>query len=210
VTDRSSEFQRSPARDAVLALLTTASAEGIPISAILALPGIVSRDAADHILYRMVRDGEIERPSRGRYVRASTAMPDKMQSQTAPARTPPAAPSIAERASHSETALPAPKRKAAAPRPEPMQSSRTVPAGQAEILPQGRGKWEESRLGPRPGRPTVTTADPLDLDTFCARVGCLFTRHHLSPPLSSPRRRSRVGLRWNSAAAVSAHDRALS
>jgi len=184
VTERSSEFHRSPAREAVLVLLATASAEGIPISAILALPGVGTRDGLDHLLSRMVQDGEIRRPSRGRYVRASTAMPDRMQPQTAPARTPPAAPSMAERASHGETALPALKRKAAAPRPEPMQSSWTVPAGKAEILPQARGKWEESRLGPRPGRPAVTTADPLDLDTFCARVGCAYVKHGLCPPFA--------------------------
>ena len=31
-----------------------------------------------------------------------------------------------------------------------------------------RSEQAESRLGPKPGRPAVTTADPLDLDTFCA------------------------------------------
>jgi hypothetical protein len=42
----------------------------------------------------------------------------------------------------------------------------------------------QNRLGPRPGRPTVTTADPLDLDTFCARVGCAYVKHGLCPPFA--------------------------
>jgi len=71
VTERSSQFQRSPARDYLLDLLATAPAEGIGIAAILNNPGIGTRGAADMLLMRMVKAGEIERPSRGRYALAS-------------------------------------------------------------------------------------------------------------------------------------------
>ena len=64
MTERSSEFQRSPARDYLLDLLATAPAEGISIKAILNIPGIGTRGAADMLLMRMVKAGEIERPSR--------------------------------------------------------------------------------------------------------------------------------------------------
>ena len=75
-------FERSPFRDAVLELIARAPAEGIPISAVLALPGAGSRDAVDHLLCRMVGADEIERCARGRYVLAGT-----LQRQAAP--TPP-------------------------------------------------------------------------------------------------------------------------
>jgi hypothetical protein len=70
VTERS-EFQRSPARDYLLDLLTTAPAGGIGIAAILNIPAIGTRGAAAVVLMRMGRAGEIERPSRGRYALTS-------------------------------------------------------------------------------------------------------------------------------------------
>jgi hypothetical protein len=39
-----------PPRDDVLELIASAPAKGIPISAVLALPGAGSRDAVDHLL----------------------------------------------------------------------------------------------------------------------------------------------------------------
>ena len=203
-------FARSAARDAILARLATAPREGVDVATIMGLPSLVdhTRAALDNLLHRMVNAGEVERVGRGRYVGATAAMPERMQPQTAPPRTPPAAPSIAERASHGETALPSPKRKAVAagPRPEPMQSSRTVAAGKAEILPQARGKRDDARFGPK--RPADTWDDdreavaavwtsrsvpedrrdpkrpatPAEIDAFCARVACLCVKYALSPP----------------------------
>ena len=46
-------------------------AEGIGIAAILNIPGIGTRGAADMLLMRMVKAGEIERCGRGRYALAS-------------------------------------------------------------------------------------------------------------------------------------------
>ena len=146
MTEAETSKQRSAARSAVLDVLAGAPPEGLAVAAIMALANVVSRDAADHLLYRMVRDGEVERRGRGRYVRASTAMPDRMQPQTAPARTP----------------------------VEP----------EVEKLLQAVGKREESRLGPKPGLAAVRTADPLDLGTFCARVGCAYVKHGLCPPFA--------------------------
>jgi hypothetical protein len=174
MTEAETSKQRSAARSAVLDVLAGAPPEGLAVAAIMALANVVSRDAADHLLYRMVRDGEVERRGRGRYVRASTAMPDRMQPQTAPARTPVERPSYAV----SETALPVPKRASEAP--VPIQSSRT----EVEKLLQAVGKREESRLGPKPGLAAVRTADPLDLGTFCARVGCAYVKHGLCPPFA--------------------------
>jgi hypothetical protein len=83
MAEMTENFERSPFRDDVLELIASASAKGIPISAVLALPGAGSRDAVDHLLSRMVSAGEIERCARGRYVLAGT-----LQRQTALAAPP--------------------------------------------------------------------------------------------------------------------------
>jgi hypothetical protein len=48
-------------------LLAAAPAEGVPIATILQIPSVGSGDGVDHLLHRMVLDGEIERRGRGRY-----------------------------------------------------------------------------------------------------------------------------------------------
>jgi hypothetical protein len=60
-------FLRSPHRDAIVELLTTAPADGVPVTAIMQIPGVGSRDNADHLLMRMVKAGEVIRVARGRY-----------------------------------------------------------------------------------------------------------------------------------------------
>jgi hypothetical protein len=76
-------FERSPFRDDVLELIAGAPATGIPISAILALPGAGSRDGVDHLLARMVMAGEVVRCGRGRYV-----VPSRRRAQPAIETTP--------------------------------------------------------------------------------------------------------------------------
>ena len=63
-------------------------------------------------------------------------------------------------------------------RPSPIQSRRTAAVGtsEAEMILHAMGKFD----GPEPGK--AVAADPLDLGTFCARVGNLYVKHGLSPP----------------------------
>jgi hypothetical protein len=146
-------FERSPFRDDVLELIASApAAKGIPISAVLALPGAGSRDAVDHLLGRMVVAGEIERCARGRYARRY------LQPQTAPA-------------------APTPPQRRIEPRvtgavPTHRTSGRAHHALANEILFE--------KLGLAPTQPAIV--DPADFDKFCAQVGCVCTKHGLSPP----------------------------
>ena len=63
-------------------------------------------------------------------------------------------------------------------RPSPIQSRRTAAVGtsEAEVILHAMGKFD----GPEPGK--AVAADPLDLGTFCGRVGNLYVKHGLSPP----------------------------
>ena len=62
-------------------------------------------------------------------------------------------------------------------RPPPIQSRRAAAVGsEAEMILHAMGKFD----GPEPGK--AAAADPLDLGTFCARVGNLYVKHGLSPP----------------------------
>ena len=63
-------------------------------------------------------------------------------------------------------------------RPSPIQSRRTAAVGtsEAEMILHAMGKFD----GPEPGK--AAAADPLDLGTFCGRVGNLYVKHGLSPP----------------------------
>ena len=69
----STPFARSLARDNILAFLATAPPEGVDVASIMAIPSLVdhTRAALDNLLHRMVKAGEIERPSRGRYALSS-------------------------------------------------------------------------------------------------------------------------------------------
>ncbi len=63
-------------------------------------------------------------------------------------------------------------------RPSPIQSRRTAAVGtsEAEMILHAMGKFD----GPESGK--AVAADPLDLGTFCGRVGNLYVKHGLSPP----------------------------
>jgi hypothetical protein len=63
-------------------------------------------------------------------------------------------------------------------RPSPIQSRRTPADGtsETEMMLHAMGKFD----GPEPGK--AVAADPLELGTFCARVGNLYGKHGLSPP----------------------------
>jgi hypothetical protein len=57
-------FERSRFRDDVLELIASAPVTGIPISAVLALPGAGSRDGVDHLLARMALERDEVRLNR--------------------------------------------------------------------------------------------------------------------------------------------------
>jgi hypothetical protein len=230
VTERSSEFQRSPARDAVLVLLATASAEGIPISAILALPGVGTRDGLDHLLSRMVQDGQIERPSRGRY-----ALTSQISAPAAPQREKPdhvhrpagglrhprdlaeppggasqrtggrlrssadtggrrdnrvlgdgrlqddTAPPLSRTGTRHGDAFHPRKASNRTAIPEPVEAGLTKEA--AEILADRLGTAGEFFRDQDCFRPArAVTIDTAAIDTLCARIGCLCTKHNLCPP----------------------------
>jgi hypothetical protein len=67
VVGEAAEVQRSEVRARVLVALASAPPEGLKVQAIMEEAGIRSRDAADQLLLRMTRDGDIDRPSRGMY-----------------------------------------------------------------------------------------------------------------------------------------------
>ena len=146
-------FERSPFRDAVLELIASVPAAGIPISAVLALPGASSRDAVDHLLCRMVVADEIERCARGRYVLAGT-----LRRQTAPA-----APTPPQR--HIE--------------PPATEGRPAWDKDNSEVL---AALWASRGIPYDRGPKRPATIEPADIDTFCAQVGCLCTKHGLSPP----------------------------
>jgi hypothetical protein len=146
-------FERSPFRDDVLRLIAGAPVSGMPISAVLALPGAGSRDGVDHLLARMVLAGEIVRCGRGRYV-----LPGRRRAQ----------PTI-------ETTPASLERSAAAP-----VRIRTPPATCRERADALAEKILFEELGLGPDQPTMP--DHAELETFCSKVGCLCSKFGLSPP----------------------------
>jgi hypothetical protein len=66
ILGEASEVRRSDERGRVLTTLEEAG-EPLPISEIISLAHLVNRNAADALLFRMVKDGDIERIKRGRY-----------------------------------------------------------------------------------------------------------------------------------------------
>jgi hypothetical protein len=145
-------FERSPFRDDVLELIASAPANGIPISAVLALPGAGSRDAVDHLLGRMVVAREIERCARGRYV-----VPGRRRAEPTIATTPASV-----------------ERSAAAP-----VHTRTPPAVCRERADAVAEAMLAEELGLVPKSAMV---DPADFDKFLAQVGCLCAKYGLSSP----------------------------
>jgi hypothetical protein len=97
-------------------------------------------------------------------------MPNEVQrSAPAAARTPVERASCAVGETHTGDAT--------AQRPSPIQSRRTpADGGETERILYAMGKFD----GPEPGK--AAAADPLDLGTFCGRVGNLCGKHGLSPP----------------------------
>jgi hypothetical protein len=83
-------FIRSPHRDAIIETIATAPAEGAPIAEIMQIPGVGSRDNADHLLMRMVKAGEIVRVGRGRYgpLRRRAVLPPRADVAPIPAAAP--------------------------------------------------------------------------------------------------------------------------
>jgi hypothetical protein len=67
ILGEASEVQRSSERAGILSALRDAPAEGLSVREIMADTGTRSRDAADKLVQRMAKAGEIERCGRGRY-----------------------------------------------------------------------------------------------------------------------------------------------
>jgi hypothetical protein len=80
ILGEASEVRRSDERGRVLTALEDAG-EPLPISEIISLAHLVNRNAADALLFRMVKDGDIERIKRGRYCLpvASEDVPENMR-----------------------------------------------------------------------------------------------------------------------------------
>jgi hypothetical protein len=66
ILGEAADIRRSDERARVLAVLTD-SGEPLPVSEIISLANLVSRNAADNLLLRMAKDGDVERIKRGRY-----------------------------------------------------------------------------------------------------------------------------------------------
>ena len=241
--ESSSQFQRSPARDYLLDLLATAPAEGIGIAAILNIPGIGTRGAADMLLMRMVRAGEIERPSRGRYALASQIStpaapqreePDHVHRPAGGLRHPRdlaepsggasqrtggrlrssadtggrrdnralgdgrlqdgTAPPLSRTATRHGDAFHPRKASNRTAIPDPVEAGLTKEAAE---IPADRLHIDRAGFNPlegtageffrdqdkdcfRAARPV--TIDTAAIDTLCARIGCLCTKHNLCPP----------------------------
>jgi hypothetical protein len=184
-------FLRSPHREAIIEVLATAPAEGVPIAVIVGIPGVGSRDNADHLLSRMVKAGEIVRVGRGRYglpgpVPAVPALHDApsitLDRGASPVAPIPAAPwSGASGVSHRAKESSQPARDAAAPKP------RTVVRDAGEMRDlfrhrRGLDPFSEALSHDEDRGPRAATADRIDLHEFVGRIGCLYGRHRLCPP----------------------------
>ena len=80
ILGEASEVRRSDERGRVLTALEDAG-EPLPIPEIISLAHLVNRNAADALLFRMFKDGDIERIKRGRYCLpgASEDVPENMR-----------------------------------------------------------------------------------------------------------------------------------
>jgi hypothetical protein len=182
MTEAETSKQRSAVRSAVFDVLAGAPPEGLAVAAIMELANVVSRDAVDHLLHRMVEAGEVQRRGRGRYVRAGT-----LQRQTAPA-----APTPPQRQIGPPATGAAPTQRTSEPpaiRPEPAHQARgeapmVEKLGDAATICRALGKaWDDARFGPE-GRLTMIAT----LRQWCGRPAAfpttVVTRNDRQPPLS--------------------------
>ena len=77
------EVQGSAERAAVLDALGIAGAAGMSIPEIMIATGRRDRNALNQLLFKMVRDGEIERPKRGLYVAGKIDKKERNEHQPA-------------------------------------------------------------------------------------------------------------------------------
>jgi hypothetical protein len=145
-------FLQSPHRDAVLELVATAPAEGVPVTAIMAVPGVGSRDNADHLLMRMVRSGEVTRISRGRYG-------------------PPPAPQI--------PAAPEPNGHAKDANGHHVAPKPVTPSADPGLPP---GELVEKKLDIKADQPAEAPRVAFNFDTFVAVISAMYGHHGLCPP----------------------------
>jgi hypothetical protein len=83
ILGEAAEVHRSGERARVLEAVRGVQGEGLGVSEIMAAAGICSRAAADALLYRMSKAGEITRRGRGRYVLPSTPASEPSESEKA-------------------------------------------------------------------------------------------------------------------------------
>jgi hypothetical protein len=74
ILGNASEVHRSDQRAGILAALCEGPAEGLSVREVMAEAGIRSRDAADKLLQRMAKVGEIRRCGRGKYALSSDTL----------------------------------------------------------------------------------------------------------------------------------------
>jgi hypothetical protein len=162
-------FVRSPHRDAILELLATAPAEGVPTAVIMQIDGVGSRNNADQLLSRMVRAGEITRRGIGRYG-PPRRPPDVAQPITPAPPQQPVAP-IAHQA--------------AEPQPEPRKAIlRDVheAAVREEDLNRLFGHRKEPFAAPRRDDQRPAERPAIDFETLVATISCKYGKHGLCPP----------------------------
>ena len=83
ILGEAAEVHRSGERARVIEALRAATSDGLSVAEIMAAAEICSRAAADALLYRMSKVGEISRQGRGRYVLPATRPSEPSESQNA-------------------------------------------------------------------------------------------------------------------------------
>jgi hypothetical protein len=81
ILGEAAEVQRSGERARVIEALRAATSDGLSVAEIMAVAEICTRAAADALLYRMSKAGEISRWGRGRYVLPATNSSEASESQ---------------------------------------------------------------------------------------------------------------------------------
>jgi hypothetical protein len=168
-------FVRSPHRDAILELLATAPAEGVPTAVIMQIDGVGSRNNADQLLSRMVRAGEITRRGIGRY--GPPRRPPDVAQPITPAPITPAPPPP-----RSAPIPAAPGRQREAALRDHFRHRSKLDTFRQALFEDEDSELFRRQVGEDRSNPPAATADRTDVHEFVGRIGCLYGRHRLCPP----------------------------